>query len=157
MRRPWNIINVPVYSLVTQGEERLNVNICTYVSAVSMKPKLYAIAIDYNSQTYKNLLDTDVAVLQILSHKNIDLVKPLGKKSGFKYDKQRYLEKKDALTEWNGQQVLKDSSAILLLKKQNSLPAGDHELFIFETTRSKTFTDDNILMFQDLIEARIIL
>ena len=45
MKRPWNIISPPVYSLVTYDEEgKVNMNICTYVSAVSMKPKMYSIA-----------------------------------------------------------------------------------------------------------------
>ena len=54
MKRPWNIISPPVYSLVTYDEEgKVNMNICTYVSAVSMKPKIYSIAIDYTTKTYK--------------------------------------------------------------------------------------------------------
>ena len=45
MKRPWNIINPPIYSLVTYDEtDNLNMNICSYVSAVSLKPKLYSIA-----------------------------------------------------------------------------------------------------------------
>ena len=55
MKRPWNIISPPVYSLVTYDEHgKVNMNICTYVSAVSMKPKMYSIAIDYTTKTYKN-------------------------------------------------------------------------------------------------------
>ena len=46
MRRPWNIINLPIYSLQTvDSNGKLNMNICTYVSVVSMKPKIYSIAI----------------------------------------------------------------------------------------------------------------
>ena len=56
MKRPWNIIDSPIYSLQTVDEKgKINMNICTYVTAVSMKPKIYAIAIDYNTLTYKNV------------------------------------------------------------------------------------------------------
>ena len=40
MKRPWNIIDLPVYSLLSNDVNgNINMNICTYVSAVSMKPK----------------------------------------------------------------------------------------------------------------------
>ena len=41
MKRPWNIIDSPIYSLQSVDEEgKINMNICTYVTAVSMKPKI---------------------------------------------------------------------------------------------------------------------
>ena len=40
MRRPWNITNEVIYSLVSYSDTlRYNMNICTYVSVVNMKPK----------------------------------------------------------------------------------------------------------------------
>jgi hypothetical protein len=39
MQQPWNIPNLSVYSLVSSLNEKSNFNICTYVSAISMKPK----------------------------------------------------------------------------------------------------------------------
>ena len=67
MKRPWNIINPPIYSLITYDEtDNLNMNICSYVSAVSLKPKLYLIAIDYSTKTYKNLKQNSVVVLQVI-------------------------------------------------------------------------------------------
>ena len=45
MTRPWNLLNLPVYSLATYQGEKVNMNICTYVSAVSMKPKQYMVAV----------------------------------------------------------------------------------------------------------------
>ena len=95
MRRPWNITNVAVYSLVTYSSSfKFNMNICTYVSLVNMNPKTYVIAIDYNTLTYQNLIDQcQNVVLQILSKENINLVRHLGKKSGFKFKKDEYLKK----------------------------------------------------------------
>ena len=71
MKRPWNIVSPPVYSLLTFDDDgKLNMNICTYVSAVSMQPKMYSIAIDYTSKTYKNLQKSSKVVLQLLSSDN---------------------------------------------------------------------------------------
>ena len=68
MKRPWNLIDLPVYSLLTLDEEGvINMNICTYVSAVSMQPKIYSVAIDYKTKTYQNLTNSQVAVLQLLT------------------------------------------------------------------------------------------
>ena len=70
MRRPWNIINLPIYSLQTVDKDgKLNMNICTYVSVVSMKPKIYSIAVYYGTKTFENLENSDYVVLQILSKK----------------------------------------------------------------------------------------
>ena len=81
MKRPWNIIDLPVYSLLSNDiNGNINMNICTYISAVSMKPKIYSIAIDFNTKTYDNLIASDRVVLQLLSKKNISLVRTLGKK-----------------------------------------------------------------------------
>ena len=53
MKRPWNIVDHAVYSLVSyDNENNINMNICTYVSAISMKPKVFMIAIYYGTKTY---------------------------------------------------------------------------------------------------------
>ncbi len=158
MKRPWNIINSPIYSLMTTSGEDVNMNICTYVTAISMKPKLYMIGIDYKTKTYDNLINSDFAILQILSSTQTSLVKTLGKKSGHTYNKTNYLKKKQVLSQWNQQSILKDSAAVLqLTKTANYHINGDHEIFIFKVEKSKTFQEQDILMFQDLIDQKIIL
>ena len=89
MKRPWNIVNPAVYSLITYDEnDILNMNICSYVSAVSLKPKLYLIAIDYSTKTYKNLKQNSVVVLQLLSKSHLKIIRKLGKLSGYSYNKE---------------------------------------------------------------------
>ena len=158
MRRPWNLIDVPVYSLTTYTESQVNMNICTYVSVVSMKPKMYAIAIDYHSQTYQNLLVSDTCVLQLLQIEQTDIVKPLGKKSGKNYDKTSYLHKRKLLTQWDGLTVLKGTNAWIRLAKMHQLNVdGDHELFFFTVEKFKVNAEENVLMFQELIRQGVIL
>ena len=157
MRRPWNLVNSPVYSLATYAEGQINMNICTYVTAVSMKPKLYAIALAHDSQTMENIEASDQVVLQLLRHPHASLVKLLGKSSGKKVDKTARLEKLAWLSSWRSFPVLKDAAAYLLLEKQSCQATGDHNLYIFSVKHYSTLSDQDILMFQDLIDQKIIL
>ena len=158
MKRPWNIVDMPVYSLATYPGGEVNMNICTYVSAVSMKPKLFMVAIDYHTKTYQNLECTDGAVLQVLHQQHAELVPLLGKRSGKKVNKLEKLERKELVDEWQGHSVLAGACAYLLLKtKQRMNIGGDHELFYFEVEKSTTKSETGILMFQDLIKKGIIL
>jgi flavin reductase (DIM6/NTAB) family NADH-FMN oxidoreductase RutF len=132
MKRPWNIPQLPVYSLATTGEKGLNMNICTYVSAVSMQPKLYAIAVYHHTQTWENLQHTPSAVLQLLSADQFRLVAHLGKKSGKQIDKHHWLHQKNRLTRWKKYLVLPNCSALVALHTQEVIETGDHSLYIFE-------------------------
>ena len=158
MKRPWNIIDLPVYSLVSYDtSDNLNMNICTYVSAVSMKPKIYSIAIYYGTKTIKNLENSNNVVLQILSKENIGLVKTLGKKSGMKIDKEKYLRKQNLL-KWKDYEVLDKSCALIELKKSDCIKNhGDHAIYLFDLVSSKTIKENDILTFHDLVEQKIIL
>jgi len=132
-------------------------NICTYVTAVSMKPKLYTVSIYKGTKTLSNILNSDIAILQLLSLKQINLVKILGKKSGHTFNKSDYLIKKNLLSTWQNKIVLKETAALLQLNKINSLVSGDHTTFLFEVIKYKVQQTDPILMFQDLVDAQIIL
>lgn len=158
MKRPWNIVDVPVYSLATYTDTSVNMNICTYVSAVSMSPKLYMIAIDYHTKSFENLRQKDRAILQLLHSTHAPLVKLLGKKSGQRIDKEKQLDRKDMLTTWDERKVLRNASAYLsLVIKDSTNIGGDHELFYFEVEKSVSKSSENILMFQELIKQGIIL
>lgn len=157
MRRPWNIVDQPVYSLATYVDADFNMNICTYVTAVSMVPKMYAVAVYHNTKTWVNLHNTESAILQLLSNQQIKLVNVLGKKSGNSYNKQNYLHKKKILTTWQGFPVLANSAALLLLHKKTVVASGDHDLFLFDVHKYTTLQDTNILTFSELIKQGLIL
>ena len=159
MKRPWNRINPNVYSLMTSCEEpHYNMNICTYVSVVNMHPKIYLISIDKSTLTYKNLTNNPVSiVLQALSMKNIKLVKLLGKKSGFTYNKKKSLETRKLTSIWKGNNVLNDCCFLIELHKLKKIhEMNDHCIFTFEIKSFKNFSHD-FLSFQSLIENKIIL
>ena len=159
MKRIWNIVNPSIYSLSSfDNEGEQNFNICSYVSVVSLKPKLYMIAIEKTNKTYSNISKSNTCILQVLSMDNVNIVKYLGKKSGWNINKLNFLQKKNLLQIWNGKKIIKNSCGVILLEKTNQfITSGDHTLFIFRILKAKTFKESNILTFNNLIEKKIIL
>ena len=96
-------------------------NVCSYVMPVSRKPKLYAVALEHETFTLKNTIETDFAILQLLTKSQMSLVKTLGKKSGYSYDKSAFLKRKDMLTLWKNNTVLDQCAAYLYLEKQKQI------------------------------------
>ncbi len=167
MRKPWNLPNLPVYSIMTQNEGRINMNICTYVTAISMEPKRYAIGIYYNTQTLINIQGGSAIVLQLLSESQFPLVRNFGQKSGINWDKDAFIMRKNSgnisipnkvqyeLIKWKNVQVLKHAAAWIELKPLYSQEAGDHELFLFDVISYKT-NSESILTLNTLRERNII-
>ncbi len=130
MKRPWNRINLPVYSVSSGSEEHSNMHICTYVSSVSMEPKRYMVAIYKNTKTLENIESKGTFVLQLLSSEQFNLIKLLGKTSGHQINKIEKLEKRKELERWKGYLVLKNALAYIELKTMMSYDAGDHIMFV---------------------------
>lgn len=142
-KRFWNIPDLPVYSLATYEHNlKVNMNICTYVTAISLKPKLYAVAVYKKTKTLKNIKKSNVCVLQLLSKSQFNLVRKLGQTSGMNFDKNNFLKNKNLLEEWENYKVLKNVSGRILLKKISFQKTGDHYLFIFKVIKSKTYNTD---------------
>lgn len=155
MKRPWNLSNIPVYSLATHDGEKVNMNICTYVSAVSMKPKRYMVAVYHQTQSLQNIHNSKTAVLQLLGKQHLPLVNALGKKSGRYYNKETYLMKKKVLEIWNDKKVLTNCAGLMEVEKIWSKDAGDHTMFLFDV-KSFTTNHENVLMLDDLREKKLV-
>ena len=155
MRRPWNLNDTCIYSLATYHNEQVNMNICTYVIPISMKPKWYAIAIYNNTKSLQNMQNSQYCVLQYLQVSQYNLVNHLGKKTGVNYNKHAFLQKRNLIEKWNGLDVLKNTGALVLLKKVNTQQTGDHVLFTFEMVKYASFSDE-LLTNQVLIDKKII-
>lgn len=158
MKRPWNRTDLNIYSLATYNKKEINMNICTYVSVVNMHPKLYMISIDYNTLTYQNLNKKNISiVLQCLSINNINIVKNMGKRSGEKFDKLKYLSKNNLLSNWKNYHVLKNTCFLIeLCNPKKVYEMHDHCMFVFQMKSFKNF-DNKFLHFSDLINNKIIL
>ena len=130
MKRPWNRVNLPVYSVSSKYGTQENMHICTYVSSVSMSPKRMMVAIFNGTKTLELVEREKHFVLQLLSDQQFKLIKLLGQSSGKSINKIERLEKRKLLTNWKEFKVLKEAIAYIELKAINISSAGDHVLFI---------------------------
>jgi flavin reductase (DIM6/NTAB) family NADH-FMN oxidoreductase RutF len=157
VKKPWNIANLPIYSLATYNEQgEVNMNICTYVSAVSMQPKRMMIAVYKGTKSLMNLDINKFAVLQLLHENQYGLVRVLGHKSGKSYNKANYLAKKNILTSWQNVAVLKEANAWMYLNLITTQDAGDHIMHLFDVSAHKTNSDQNYLDINFLREKKLI-
>lgn len=160
-RRPWNAVSQQVYSISSVHDDGLcNMNIATYVTAVTMEPKRYMIAIYRNTKTHDNVFNTKRPfLLQGLSLSQINLVKVLGKKSGKKMNKQAYITKKDiAYSHYNNCIYLNDSAFVLAMDPEQFIVLDDHDLVIARVTKIVMQKHDGVhyLTTHDLQESGII-
>jgi flavin reductase (DIM6/NTAB) family NADH-FMN oxidoreductase RutF len=113
-KRPWNRVNLPVYSISSKSDDNENMHIITYASQISMQPKRFVCGIYNGTQTLENVMQQGEFILQLLSAAQYRLVDLLGKKSGKQIDKISRLKKRNELAEWNGYLVLKNCLAVML-------------------------------------------
>ena len=159
-KRPWNQMSLPVYSLATTDSTgKVNFNMCTYVSAISLKPKLFAIAVYENTKTLSNLVQNPQRCnLQTLSKDCINLFRILGKLSGSKVDKQKLIEKRGfTIEKFKDSPSLNQAVNIMNMSIQSYQKYGDHTLFIMKVESYKTLNDKQVLYTKDLIDKNLIL
>jgi flavin reductase (DIM6/NTAB) family NADH-FMN oxidoreductase RutF len=130
MKRPWNRVNLPVYSISSKHAEQENMHICTYVSSVSMSPKRMMVAIFNGTKTLELAEKEKHFVLQLLADNQYNLVKLLGQSSGKTINKIGRLEKRKLIGMWKNFKVLKEALAYMELKTINISSAGDHVVFV---------------------------
>lgn len=129
--KPWNRTAEAVYSLVTMYNGRANMNICTYITPISMQPKMYAIAIYHNTCTHSYVQHTDRFVLQLMHESQYKIVNYMGKRSGNTTNKLKHLLSKNLIMQWQGYPVLSEAAAYILLQKQAFITTGgDHDVLI---------------------------
>ena len=155
-KKPWNRVDLPVYSISSKGNEYDNMNIITYASAVSMKPKRFICAVYKNTKTLENVRSNGQFVLQILSDNQYVLVRLLGKQTGNKINKIERLSKRNLLSEWNGFSILKDALAIMEMKIINEMDGGDHVCFLCDVVAYKNLNEGNELTLNILSDKKII-
>ena len=131
-------------------------NICTYTSAVSMKPKQIMVCIYKDTKTLEIVNNAPTFVLQLLAVNQYRMVDLLGKKSGKNIDKMSRLEKRGLIGQWNGYKILKDALALTELAVEDTLEAGDHKLFLCTVIDYKNLNDGEALTLDDLRAHKLI-
>jgi flavin reductase (DIM6/NTAB) family NADH-FMN oxidoreductase RutF len=140
-KRPWNRVNLPVYSISSCAGEERNLNIITYVTGISMAPKQFVCGIYQHTKTLELVNRRGEFVLQLLSASQYRLVDVLGKQSGFSINKIERLQKRSLLQEWKGFYVLTDALAWMHLSVISSFDAGDHQGFLCDLVQWKNQQD----------------
>ena len=155
-KKPWNRVNLPVYSISSKNGSQHNMHIITYASQISMHPKQFVCGVYHGTKTLENILANRSFVLQLMAASQYRLVDLLGKQSGHRVNKISRLEKRGLLTEWNGFPVLRDSLAVMQLTVTGSFEGGDHHGFICDLTAYKNLNDGDALTLDILREHRLI-
>lgn len=155
-KRPWNRVDMPVYSISAQKGDEANMNIITYVTPVSMHPKRILCCIYKGTKTLELVEKNPDFVLQLLHTEHHGLVRILGKQSGFHTDKLRLLRKRELLTAWQGFTVLKDALAWMHLRAVNRFDGGDHIGFICDVAAFRNQQAGEPLTLNRLRALRII-
>ena len=155
-KKPWNRVNLPVYSISSKAAGNSNMHIITYASQISMQPKRFICGIYQGTQTLINVEASGEFVLQLLAATQYRLVDLLGKKSGKKIDKISRLQKRNELAEWNGFHILKNCLAVMHLKVVSSFEGGDHQGFLCEVLAYKNLNEGETLSLDTLRKHKMI-
>lgn len=156
-KRPWNRVNLPVYSICSSNSNGLfNMHIITYASQISMHPKRFVCGIYEGTKTLEHVIGHKEFVLQLLAEDQYRLVELLGKQSGHQVDKIARLEKRKLLSHWNGYPVLKDALALMQLKVVSSFPGGDHTGFLCDVAAYKNLNEGSPLTLDTLRAHKLI-
>ena len=155
-KRPWNRVNLPVYSISSKAGDNANMHIITYASQISMQPKRFVCGIYHGTQTLENVSQQGEFILQLLSATQYRLVDLLGKKSGRQIDKIGRLAKKGELAIWNGYPVLKNCLAVMQLKVISNFEGGDHQGFVCDVIAYKNLNEGEVLTLDTLRAHKLI-
>ena len=147
MRKIWNRPNQQVWSLATANASgQGNMNICTYVSAISMEPKIIMVAVYHNTQTLSNLTTSKRALLQLLSKELAPVVRVCGHLSGAKINKITRLEKRYQIKHLNSLPYFAAAAGYLELQVDRLISfRGDHNLAICSVLSSMNISDSKLL------------
>jgi flavin reductase (DIM6/NTAB) family NADH-FMN oxidoreductase RutF len=158
MRKLWNRPNLAVWSLVTADEAGVpNANICTYVTSISLEPKLLLVAVYRGTQTLDNLHPGATPLLQLLSEKLAPVVRICGRQSGRTSKKFPALERRFPIAYWGPLPYLADACGVLQLEVISLIEnPGDHVLMLGRVLKSRNLSDEPILTTDYLRERGLI-
>ncbi|MBC7510893.1 MAG: flavin reductase [Ferruginibacter sp.] len=155
-KRPWNRVNLPVYSISSKAGDNQNMHIITYASQISMQPKRFVCGIYNGTKTLENVTQHGEFILQLLSATQYRLIDLLGKKTGKLIDKISRLKKRNEIVEWNGYPILKNCLAVMQLKVISTFEGGDHKGFLCDVIAYKNLNEGNVLTLDVLRTHKLI-
>lgn len=130
-----------------------NMNICTYVTSISMEPKLMLVAVYKGTKTLENLTQNRKALLQLLTQPLAPAVRICGQQSGKKITKIPRLQKRFEMNEHNGLPYFKDAAGFMeVLFTDPVAVEGDHVLYYGQVLHAKNLHDIPLLTTEYLKE-----
>jgi flavin reductase (DIM6/NTAB) family NADH-FMN oxidoreductase RutF len=147
MRKIWNRPNQVVWSLATADKECVgNMNICTYVSSVSMEPKLMMVAVYHGTKTHSNVTATKKEVLQLLTEELAPVTRVCGHLSGNNISKISRLKKRYDISSIGEVPYFTASAGYVELRLEKLIAiGGDHDIGIFSVVGHKNLHDAPLL------------
>ncbi len=118
-----------VFVVTTQADGKINGMTAAWVSQVSFKPRLLAVAIAPQRYTYELIEKSKVFCINVLSEDQIELAKHFGFQSGRKVNKFETVPYKFAL---KGSPVILSAVAYFECEVTHMYEAGDHIIVVGE-------------------------
>ena len=154
--KPWNRVDAQVYTLATSANGKGNLNICTYVTPIAMKPKRFVIGVYKGTRTLENLEKNPVGILQYMAVDQWEHVKLLGKKTGNTVDKIKTLGTE--VEHVSGDLYkLKGVLALVHLRFLERIDAGDHWAWLANVYAYENIREAEPLTFSELKRRKLIL
>ena len=154
--KPWNRVDGPIYSLATTAKGKGNLNICSYVTPISMKPKRFIVGVYKDTKTLENLESNPIGLLNYLAQDQANHIKLLGKKSGHNVDKVAQLGGEVEHVA-DGLYRLKGAIATLRLRFMERLDCGDHWAWLANVDSYENLREAPALTLEELKRLKLIL
>lgn len=135
-----------VYIITAQAEGKINGMTAAWVSQVSFKPRLLAVAIAPQRYTYELITVSKLFCINVLQEDQIELAKQFGFVSGRKINKFENIPYKYAL---KGSPVLLSACAYFECEVTHMYETGDHVLVVGEVGDYEVMRPDaKVLIFR---------
>ncbi|NPA39543.1 MAG: flavin reductase family protein [Thermodesulfobacteria bacterium] len=134
-----------VYVITAKWEDKINGMTAAWVSQVSFKPRLLAVAIAPQRYTYELIKQSKMFCINVLGKDGINIAKKFGFTSGKDTNKFEGIPYKASL---NGLPVLKDALAYFECEVYDSCKAGDHVIFLGEVSDYEVLQEGEPLIFR---------
>jgi len=134
-----------VYVITAEWEDKINGMTAAWVSQVSFKPRLLAVAIAPQRYTYELIKNSGMFCVNVLGKDGIEIAKKFGFTSGKETNKFEGIHYKTSL---NGLPVLKDALAYFECHVYDSCKAGDHVIFLGEISDYEVLKEGEPLVFR---------
>jgi flavin reductase (DIM6/NTAB) family NADH-FMN oxidoreductase RutF len=118
-----------VFVITSKWNDKINGMTAAWVSQVSFKPRLLAVAIAPQRYTYELIKNSGMFCINVLGKDQIELAKHFGFKSGKNVNKFENISYKLSM---NGCPVLKDALAYFECEVMGECKAGDHMIILGE-------------------------